>query len=433
MKIVTTNMAQKTLNTPPYSKPYSRYVLLMLTGVATFSFADRQLLIVLQESIKNELLLNDTQLGLLTGFAFAVFYVTLGLPIAKLADRSNRRNIISISLTIWSGMTALSGFVANYWQLLLARIGVGIGEAGGTPPAVAMISDYFPKHKRATALSMHSTGIYIGIIVGFLIGGIIDQYYGWRVAFFCMGIPGLIYALIFQFTVKEPQRGLQDQSGANSDDQVSGRNVLKYLLQKKTFIYLAFAAGFHSFVGYGTSSFFAPYLIRVHGLSTLEAGVGLALVIGLAGGIGTFLGGFLTDRLSKRNLAWYLWLPAIGNIISFPFALYTYFSTNPIAALAVYIIPNITFALYIGPSLAVLHGLVPANMRAFSSAIYYFILNFIGLGFGPLVVGMVSDWLQPQYGVDSLRWAMSSSLLVGFLAAIFFYQASKTIKEDLEF
>jgi len=192
---------------PTYSGGYRKYVLLALTGVYIFNFIDRQILVILQESIKAELDLSDTQLGLLTGFAFAIFYVTLGLPVARLADRSNRRNIITIALTIWSAMTAISGLASNFVQLLLARIGVGIGEAGGSPPAHSMISDYYPKNKRATALAIYSTGIYIGILLGYLLGGWLDEYFGWRRALMVLGVPGVIYAVIFYFTVQEPPRG----------------------------------------------------------------------------------------------------------------------------------------------------------------------------------------------------------------------------------
>ena len=415
-----------------YSKRYRNYVLMMLTLVYTLSFADRQILVVIQESIKQELNLSDTQLGLLSGFAFALFYVTLGLPIARWADKGNRRNIVSISLTIWSAMTALSGFVSNYSQLLLARIGVGIGEAGGMPPSTAMISDYFPAKKRGTALSIHSMGIFFGIILGFLVGGIIDQYYGWRMAFLALGIPGIVVAVLFHFTVKEPPKGYQRAERAGALSITSWQDQVNDLFNKKTFRYMALAAGLHSFAGYGTSSFFAPYLIRVHGFSTLEVGIGLAGVIGIAGATGTFLGGYIGDRMVKKDLKWYLLLPAIANLISLPFAAVAFFSVNPMLALLVYIIPNVTYATYIGPSLAVLHGLVPAEQRSFSTAIYHCITNLIGLGLGPLTVGFISDQLAPSMGADSLRWALASTLFMVILSSTLFYLASKNVKKDLK-
>ncbi|HTB24956.1 MAG TPA: MFS transporter, partial [Puia sp.] len=233
------------------SNLYRNYVLVMLTLVYVFNFVDRQLLVILQESIKKELHLSDTQLGLLSGFTFAIFYVTLGIPIASLADKRNRRNIVAMSLGLWSVMTAFSGMARNFIQLLLARIGVGVGEAGGSPPAHAMISDYFQPEKRATALSIYSTGIYIGILVGFLMGGYLNQHLGWRMAFFALGIPGIIFSLLFYTTVKEPRRGATDASGALVNKVHSLGEVLRFLYSTKTFVYLALATGLHVFCIYG--------------------------------------------------------------------------------------------------------------------------------------------------------------------------------------
>src|SRR5580700_6887797 len=224
---------------------YRNYVLAMLTLVYVFNFVDRQILVILQESIKKELHLSDTGLGLLSGFTFAIFYVTLGIPIALVADKGNRRNIVAMSLGLWSIMTAFSGMARNFIQLLLARIGVGVGEAGGSPPAHAMISDYFPPEKRSTALSVYSTGIYIGILVGFLMGGYLNQHLGWRTAFFVLGIPGILFSLFFFTTVKEPQRGATDADAAAANQSHSLGEVLRYLYSTKTFVYLTLATGLH--------------------------------------------------------------------------------------------------------------------------------------------------------------------------------------------
>src|SRR6187455_2437068 len=199
------------------SNRYRNFVLMMLTLVYVFNFVDRQLIVILQESIKKDRNLSDTQLGLLSGFTFAIFYVTLGIPIARLADRTNRKNTVAISLSLWSAMTAFSGLARNFIQLLLARIGVGVGEAGGSPPAHAMISDYFPPEKRSTALSIYSTGIYFGILTGFLLGGYLNQHLGWRTAFFALGIPGVFFSVLFYVTVREPHKGATDvnESPAN--------------------------------------------------------------------------------------------------------------------------------------------------------------------------------------------------------------------------
>ena len=260
----------------PYEKPSVRnYALGILTLVYTFNFVDRQLLSILQEAIKAELLLSDAQLGLLTGFAFAMFYVTAGVPIARYADRSNRRNIVAASVGLWSFMTAISGFVQNYTQLLLARIGVGIGEAGGSPPSHSIVSDIFPKEQRASALSFYSTGVNLGIMFGFLFGGWLNEYFGWRVAFLVVGVPGVILAGIVYTTVPEPIRGVLENKKA-SDNQVPFRQVLSGLWQRKTFRHMALACGLNAFAGYGTVNWVASFFIRSHGMTTGELGTWLA-------------------------------------------------------------------------------------------------------------------------------------------------------------
>ncbi|WP_372760728.1 spinster family MFS transporter, partial [Litorivivens sp.] len=272
------------------------YALCVLTVVYAFNFIDRQLLAILQEAIKGDLGLSDSQLGLLTGFAFALFYVTAGIPIARWADRSNRRNIVALSLAVWSFMTAISGLVNNYVQLLLARVGVGIGEAGGSPPSHSMISDMFPPEQRAGALGFYSTGVSIGILFGFLLGGWLNEFFGWRVAFMVVGAPGLILALVVRFTVTEPRRGMSE-AREMSDDSTSLRDVVALLWQRKTFRHMAFAASLYAFAGYATANWTASFMIRTHGMSTGELGSWLALIIGFGGAVGVLGGGVLADRL----------------------------------------------------------------------------------------------------------------------------------------
>ncbi len=424
-------MSQQT-NQPTYSKGYTRYVLLILTGVYTFNFIDRQILTILQEMIKADLGLSDTQLGLLTGFTFAIFYVTLGIPIARYADRSNRKNVVAVALAVWSAMTAISGMAQNFFQLALARIGVGIGEAGGSPPSHAIISDYFPPEKRATALSVYSTGIYIGVFLGFLVGGVLGQQFGWRITLYAMGIPGILYALLVYFTVKEPLKGLSDNDTEQQKDTFTVREVAKNLLSKKTFVYLAFASGLHTFGSYGIGNFFPPFLERIHELEPMTIGIWLGITTGLGGGLGTFLGGYLGDRWRKHDLRWYLWLPVVAGLLAFiPFFVIV-FSPNSTVVIATTILTNMGVGIYLGPCLAVTHSLVDARKRAFSSAIFFFILNLIGLGFGPMIIGMLSDWLEPTYGVESLRYAFLFTLLTGLLSIWFFYKASTHYLSDLK-
>ncbi|HLY69924.1 MAG TPA: MFS transporter [Puia sp.] len=408
------------------SHVYRNYVLGMLTLVYVFNFIDRQLLVILQESIKKELHLSDTQLGLLSGFTFAIFYVTLGIPIARVADRGNRRNIVAISLGLWSMMTAFSGMARNFIQLLAARIGVGVGEAGGSPPAHAMISDYFPPEKRSTALSVYSSGIYIGVLIGFLMGGYLNQHLGWRTAFFVLGIPGIIFSLFFFTFVKEPRRGATDPDAGRKEQTHSLIGVIKLLYSSGTFVCLTLATGLHVFCIYGLLNWAPSFLSRIHGMKSTEIGVSLGLIFGICGGIGTFAGGLLTDFFGKKDKRWYLRIPGYAIFLSIFFGAGALFLNN--TSLSLLCLGGCAFlqSMYLGPSIAVAHSLVPASMRALTSAVLFLMLNLIGLGFGPLVVGMISDLLKPWLGTESLRWAMSIILIVSVgSTALFFITAQK--------
>lgn len=420
-----------TYQTTSSTDKYRNYTLFILTTVYVFNFVDRQILVILQESIKQELNLSDTQLGLMSGFTFAIFYVSFGIPIARLADKGNRRNIIAVSLTIWSAMTALSGAAQNFIQLLLARIGVGIGEAGGSPPAHSIISDLFPAKKRATALAIYSTGISIGILIGFLLGGWIDQYFGWRTAFLVVGIPGILFALILRFTIKEPPRGLSEKGNAIVDQHHSMKDVFRLLREKRSFRYIALGAGLAAYVSYTATSWLPPFMARVHGMGSGEIGTWLSLIFGIGSGLGYFMGGYLTDRLSRKDRRWYLWLPAMALILAIPFSLVAYFATGKNTTLIAIVLPAFLNSLFLAPCIALTHGIVGIRMRALASAILFFVLNIIGLGLGPFVGGVLSDALQPTLGVDALRWALSNAVIASFLGAICFYKASKSIRKDL--
>ena len=428
----------KTMNQPqsneiqPVSSLYRNYVLMMLTIVYVFNFVDRQILVVLQESIKNDLGLSDTQLGLLSGLSFALFYVLLGIPIARLADRSNRRNIVAISLTVWSAMTAACGMAQNFYHLLLARIGVGVGEAGASPPAHAMISDYFPENQRAKALSIYSVGIYLGIMIGFPLGSYLDGLFGWRVAFLVIGLPGILFAVFFFFTVKEPAR---TKEHGISDDTESFKAVCKFLLAKKSFIFLALAGGFHTFATYGIGNWLASFIIRLHlptgGIEAGNIGLTIGLILGIAGGLGSFIGGYYADKLGKKDKSWYFKVSAYGGIFAIPFLIVFYFHGNTFIALSCLFVGYASVSTFLGPSIAIAHSIVPVKMRAFTSSVLFLALNLIGLGFGPLVVGFISDLLTPTLGVEGLRWAMASTLFSSILGIVLFLKASKYIDEDL--
>jgi len=416
----------------PYaSRKKAYYALLILTIVYSFNFIDRQLLAILQEAIKAELELSDTQLGLLTGFAFAAFYVIAGLPIARWADRSNRRNIVALSLFTWSFMTAISGAVGNFIQLLLARIGVGIGEAGGSPPSHSIISDIFPPHKRASAIGFYSMGVSIGILFGFLLGGWLNEFFGWRVAFLVVGAPGILLAIIVRLTVAEPVRGLTENRRV-SNKPVPIKQIVEVLWNCRSFRHLAMGAGLNAFAGYSISNWTASFMIRSHGMATGELGTWLSMTLGLGGAIGVFCGGMLADRLAPRDKRWYCWLPALTGFVCLPFMAAVYLVSNPYVALMLGVVPGILFNVYLGNTIATTHALVGLRMRAMSSAILFLILNTIGLGLGPWSVGMLSDFLEPSLGVESLRYAMLYLLpTVMFWSVCHFYLAARSLRADL--
>jgi len=416
---------------PAIGAGVSRYALIMLTIAYAFNFIDRQILVILQEPIKADMGLSDAQLGLLSGFSFALVYITAGIPIAYWADRGNRRNIVALAVAVWSGMTALSGFAQNYSQLLLARIGVGIGEAGGSPPAHAMISDYYPPEKRATALSIYSTGVHIGVLIGFLAGGFISQTLGWRAAFMAVGLPGVIFATIFFFTVKEPERG-RWESSAQAQYKPTLVETFRVLAQYRSFWYLAAGAGLTAFAGYGNGNFTPSFLMRSHGLEVANVGILLAIFGGGGGVLGTLLGGYFADRFGETDKRWYFWVPAIAGGIAFPLSIPYLLLGNTTIVIGLMFIVTILINTYLGPCLAISHSLVPPAMRALTSAILFFVLNLIGLGMGPLTAGILSDLFTETHGADGLRYAMIVVGLIASIGVLMFILAARSLPRDLE-
>ncbi len=415
----------------PTSKSYRNYVLLLLMVVYVFNFVDRQILVILQESIKAELGLSDKQLGLLSGFTFAVFYVVCGIPIARWADRYNRVNIVSASIAIWSAMTAISGFAGNFVQLLAARIGVGVGEAGASPPSHSIISDYFPHEERGRALSFYSIGIYIGILVGFLLGGWINQFFGWRVAFLVVGLPGILMAVIVKLTLREPPRGQMDAGDHTNLPEGRLLDDLKRLWELRSFRYAALGAGFNAFLGYGSLNFMPSFAIRIYEVPVGVVGTWLALIAGIAGATGVYAGGYLSDHLGKRDDRWPYWVPGISTLAAGLLLLPMMLSGNQYAMWGIYIVVAVCQAMFLGPTIAMAHALVGPRYRALSSSVLFFVLNIIGLGLGPLTVGTISDLLTPSMGVDSIRWAIMSTAVAAFLGAGFYFLAAKYVRDDL--
>lgn len=417
-----------------YKNPYYRYLVLgILTVVYVSNFVDRQIINVLAQYIIEDLEISDGQFGMLSGLAFAFIYTTLAIPIARWADIGNRRNIIAIAVTVWSLMTALCGAAQNFAQLFMARFGVGVGEAGGSPPSHSIVSDIFPAEQRATALSIYSLGVYGGILVGTVGGAYLVQYFDWRTAFVVVGLPGVLLALLVRFVVKEPPRGMAE---ARKDVQPPGFfRVMGFLWERKSFRHLAFACALHAFVTYGMGNFMPLFLGRVHEMPILDIGWYYGLIAGIGGLAGTFFGGWAADYMTKKtdDMNWYIWIPFVSTIIAVPFALNT-FLLMPDAYVAVYsyFIPVFFGGWYLAPCLASTHFLVGIRMRAMGSAVLLFVLNLIGLGLGPMVTGFVSDFLTPRVGVDGLRYAMSITVLVNIWCAMHYWWCMKTIKQDFD-
>lgn len=409
----------------PPTPAYRAYALGLLVTAYVLNFVDRQILTILAGPIAAELRLSDTQLGLLTGPAFALFYSFAGIPIARWADVGVRRSIIALAIFVWSGMTAVSGLAQNLTQLALARVGVGIGEAGCSPPAHSLIADLFPSERRASALSIYALGVPIGAALGTLLGGWLGQLYGWRTAMLAVGLPGILLAVLVRTTLREPPRAL-----AASRDSVGV--VLRFMLRRRAFVHMASGAALLAFAGYGAGAFAPVFMMRLHGfeLGTLSTWLG---TIGLvAGGLGTYSGGALSDRLASAEPRWYLRVPAFASLLSIPFSCLFYLWPDGRTALVLSIPASVLGIMYLGPTFAMTQSLVRPDMRALAAAILLFIINAVGLGLGPLFVGWLSDALEPSLGAASIRWALVSTVVVCTTwAAAHYLIAARSLREDL--
>lgn len=408
-----------------------RTTLWILLAVYIFNFIDRQIVNILAEPIARDLKLTDTQIGLMTGLAFALFYTVLGLPIARYADRptTSRPRLIALALAVWSGMTALCGVAQNYTQLLLARIGVGVGEAGCTPAAHSLISDIVPKERRASALAFYALGIPIGTLLGMIIGGQLADAIGWRRAFVVVGLPGVALALVVVWLLKDPRR-----SGAiaSAPAPLSGGATLRAIFASRALVLLMIAASLAAFLSYGKTTWATIFFQRTHGLSPGQVGLYFGLVNGLSAIAGTWLGGKIADRWGAANRRHVLTAPAIGMALAAPLAYFAYSAPAWQSALVILILPTLLNSLYYGPTYSAVQGLVAPQARAMAAAVLLFFQNLIGLGLGPLLFGMLSDILKPQFGGDSVQIVLYSAAFLGVIPAFFFWRCSLRLDAELD-
>jgi MFS family permease len=405
--------------------------LLLLVIVYTFNFIDRQIVGILAVPIKADLGLSDTQLGLMGGLAFALFYTGLGIPVAMLADRFSRTWIITGALVIWSGMTAACGLAGNFWQLFLARLGVGIGEAGGVAPAYSLVADYFPPHQRARALSIYSFGIPIGSALGILFGGFIASKIDWRFAFFAVGLAGIAIAPIFRLVVKEPPRGRFDPVQLQRAPPGLAE-LLRTLASKPSFWLISLGGASSSMMGYGLFFWLPSFFVRSHGLTLLDASLFFGAIVFLGGMVGIWAGGWLGDRLGQANHRRYLTVPAIAFCITIPFYVVALFSPNLTLTFFVLLVPTAMGLVWLGPVLATIQHLVRPDMRAATSAVFLFINNLIGIGIGTWALGALSDALTQRFAEDSLRYSILAGSVFYLIAASLFWLATHWLERDWE-
>ncbi|WP_288458409.1 MFS transporter [uncultured Sphingomonas sp.] len=398
--------------------------LAMLLLVYSFNFLDRQILSILAQPVKADLGLTDAQLGMLGGLAFAILYSTLAIPLALLADRTSRTWVITVSLAVWSGFTALCGAAGSFTQMFLFRLGVGVGEAGGVAPSYALIADTFRPEWRARALAIYSLGIPLGAAAGVLLGGYIAAAVEWRTAFFAVGIAGLAIAPAFRWLVRDPPR-----AAPAAEREPIGR-VFAILAAKPAFWLLAFGAAAGSMCGYGVAFWLPSLMMRSFGLTLVGTGQFIGALL-LSGGVaGILLGGTLGDRLGARDRRWYALLPALCYVAGTPLFIAGVLSGSAAAAFALFVVPQAMVYVWLGPVLTAVQHLVPAHLRATASASFLLINNLIGLGLGSWVIGRLSDTLVPAYGDQSLRYAIAAGLCLYLVAGALMALASRRLARD---
>ncbi len=403
----------------------------MLTSIYLVNFIDRQILPIMLPQVKAEFGLSDSALGLLVGPTFALFYAILGLPLAWVADRVDRRRLIAISLALFSAMTIACGLVTQFWQLAVARVLTGIGEAGTGPASQTMITDLYPPRRRGRAQAIYASGSNLGVLVAFAAGGAIAQAWGWRTAFLVAGLPGLVIAVVLLLTVRNPPRGAHDGEAAKAAAEPIGA-VMRQLWRSRVFRWTALGACATCFTSYSLGGFFPLFLSRSHGLSTREIGLVMAVLVGVCGGLATYLAGHVADRLGRRDRRWYAWVPAIAALLPLPLAPICFLAQDLGVALAAAIVPLALTAAFVGPTIALIQQLVPVRSRATAVATLILIDNLIGLGLGPQFVGIASDLLKPTFGVDSLRYALLAATLGSAISVFGFVMAARHLRTEVD-
>ncbi len=416
----------------PWSRPsYRAWFLFLLTVGYALNFLDRQLLSILQEPLKQDLNLTDTQLGLLGGPVFALLYVSLGVPIARLSDRSNRVRIVAGAISLWSVATAACGLAGSFVQLAMARMTVAVGEAAGTAPSYALLADLYEKERRASAIGLFTIGTSIGAALGLTLGGWIGQVYGWRMAFLLIGLPGIFLSAVIVLTLREPPRGFAD-GRAEPSSQAGFAEVLRHLFSSRSFPGIAFGIGIASIAGFGLGHWMPSFLVRSFDLTIAEAGWRVAAASLTGGVLGGIVGGRVCDRLALRDRRWWCWAPAIAFLLNIPMTTILFSTRNLELALVVLAVVNFLYHFWGGSGHSLVQSIVGVRMRATAAALFLMCISLIGQGIGPFAVGLLSDWFGAQRGTDSLRPALLALSPVWLFAACLWLWAATTIRSDLD-
>lgn len=418
-------------------KYYRYYVLIMVTLVSMINIADRLIMSILMEDIKADFQLSDTQIGLLVGLAFALFYALMSFPIARWADIGNRKNILSLAVIVWSGMTALCGAAVGFYSLFLARLGVGVGEAGGSPPTYSLIADYFKPSERARAMGVYMVGAALGTGGGLIIGGMLGEILGWRNTFLVLGIPGVLLGVLFFFSVKEPQRGRLD-SGDEKDKQAQEiRSTLKSLAANSLFIRISMSFAMLTMIGYAMAFWLAPIMLRNFDIPLGKVGLYLGLTYIAAGVPAPLIGGYLTDYMAKYDARWRAWIPAIAIIVVAVALWFCVMASSFEVFISCFVVAYFVFMIPQGATLSVLQSSLGAGERAVGSSFALMINSLVGAALGPLLVGMLSDSLSAEYGVKSLNYALITLCIGASIVGCFYYlwtakAMSAELEEDLD-